>query len=348
MARQVTMPGPCRLLLPETASIPEWLHARTKGIGGSEVAALLGVSPYATSWDVFKNKVDNEGQPVFLGEEPIPGPKIRAELLTDNPVFEWGHRLEDAVGLKVADSLGLVGRSGGGLWQHTEHPIVIVTPDRIGTKRRSFRPQCLIECKTSGESDPWDVGEAPIHYQIQAQWQMGVTGIHTCYLGCFVLNFDRDFFMVKVEFDEKWFNELVEIAERFWAEHVLTGELPEHDYTHPRTTEILKEMHPVVLQEATILPDEAIDWVLSYIQARDAVTKAEAYKEECGNWLRFHLGDAGAGYVGDEKIVSYPEVNTRRVSATKLREEFPDVAEACTVTSTHRRMTVRRPKKASS
>jgi putative phage-type endonuclease len=336
------MPGPCRLLLPETASIPEWLHARVKGIGGSEVAALMGVSPYATSWDVFKSKIDENGEPAFLGEEPVPGPKIRAELLTDNPIFEWGHRLEDAVGLKVADELGLIGRSGGGLWQHIDHPLALVTPDRIGTKRRSFKPECLIECKTSAESYPWEVDEAPIQYQIQAQWQMGITGITPCYLGCFILDFDRNFYIVRVDYDHEWFMELVKVAEEFWERNVLTGEPPEHDWTHPRTEEILKEAHPHVIFEAVQLPeDETEERWKAYTRAKQVVDTATEHLNEAKNWFRFHLGDAGAGYLGDEKVVGYPEVNTRKLSAGKIRELHPEVVEDCTVTSSHRRMNVR-------
>jgi len=113
--RTVQFPGRCRLLLPETATVDEWLHARTKGVGGSEVAALFGVSPYATTFDVFKAKTDEAGAPRFLDDEPVGGPRIRPELLTDDPVLEWGHRLEQAVATKAADELGLVARPGGGL-----------------------------------------------------------------------------------------------------------------------------------------------------------------------------------------------------------------------------------------
>jgi putative phage-type endonuclease len=343
MTRQIQMPGRCRLLLGEDATVDEWLHARTLGIGGSEVAALIGVSPYSTSWDVFKAKVTNEGTPAYLGEEPISGPKIRAELLTDNPIFEWGHRLEEAIALKVADELGGVHRPGGGVYQHLDHPVAIVTPDRVLTKPRSWKPQALIECKHSGDTDPWDEDVAPIHYQVQAQWQMGITGLKTCYLGCFVLNFERDFFLIRVDFDEKWFGELVEVAENFWRDHVLTGELPEHDYAHPRTTEILKEQHPRAVLESVQWDDEAREWIEQYLDAKRRVDEATAVLEERKNWLRFHVGDAGAAYIGDDKVVSYPEVVTRKISATKLRENFPEVAEACVVTSSHRRMTVKRP-----
>ena len=344
MARRVVMPGKCRLLLDENATVEQWLHARTQGIGGSEVAALVGESPYATSWDVWKAKVTDEGTMACLGEEPAPGPKVRPELLTDNRIFEVGHRAEQMVGLWTADRQGGIARPAGGLYQSIEHPLAIVTPDRILCRRRSWKPEALIECKTSGDPEPWDEDEAPLHYRIQAQWQMGVCGIKTCYLGCMVFNFDRDFFVVREDFDEEWYKELVAVAEKFWEEYVITGELPEHDYAHPRTVEILKEQHPHVKFEAIQLPPDAEAWVFTYLKARDAVKAANEYLDEAKTWLGFHLGDAAAGYLGDDKVVSWPEIHQHRISATLLREKYPEVAKECTVESTHRRMTVKKPK----
>lgn len=337
----IRMPGRCRLLLPENAPLPEWLHYRSYGIGGSEVAALFGVSPYATAFDVFKNKVDKDGEPIYLGEAPVIGPKLRPELQTDNPVLEWGHRLEQAVAQKTADELGLVARPAGGLYQHIDHPVAIVTPDRIATKPRSRKPLALIECKTTSERDEWEGGGSPLQYEFQAQWQMGITGIEICYLGCLVLGHEREFFVSEIKFDEDRFNEMVAVSERFWNEHVLTGEPPMFDLTHPRTEDLLKELHPKVILPAVTLPDEASEWIENFHQAKAELKEAEKRVDEITNWLKVQLGDAGAGYLGDQKIVSYPEVHTNRISARKLRELFPEVAEECTETSTHRRLTVR-------
>lgn len=339
-ARIPEMPGRCRLLLQADARIDTWLHARTSGIGGSEVAALLGISPYATAFDVFNAKVADTGELRFMLNEPAGGPKLRPELMTDDPILEWGHRLEDAVAVKAADELGLVARTGGGLWQHLDHPVAIVTPDRVGTRPRSWKPVALIECKTSSEPHDWDDG-APLHYQVQAQWQMGITGIHTCWLACFFLGHERDFRPVEVTFDPDWFAEMVDAAETFWADHVLTGEPPMHDLTHPRTAELLKEMHPRVLLPAVSLPDDAADWIRDYHRAKSVADAAAARFEECKNWIRVQMGDAGAGYLGDHKIVSFPEVHTHRIDSTKLRETYPDAAEDCSVESTYRRLTVR-------
>ena len=48
------------LVLVETAGLSEekWLAYRRKGIGGSDVAALLGISPWRTARDLFYDKLN--------------------------------------------------------------------------------------------------------------------------------------------------------------------------------------------------------------------------------------------------------------------------------------------------
>lgn len=45
----------------------DWLEYRKKGIGGSDVAAIMGISPFATIRDLFYNKTGV--QPVIQEEE---------------------------------------------------------------------------------------------------------------------------------------------------------------------------------------------------------------------------------------------------------------------------------------
>ena len=47
------------LVLVNTADLPEeeWLEYRRRGIGGSDAAAILGVSPFATARDLYYDKL---------------------------------------------------------------------------------------------------------------------------------------------------------------------------------------------------------------------------------------------------------------------------------------------------
>ena len=62
----------------------DWLEYRKKGIGGSDVAAIMGTSPFATIRDLFYNKT---------GVQPV----IQEEEESNWVAKEVGHRLEDLV-----------------------------------------------------------------------------------------------------------------------------------------------------------------------------------------------------------------------------------------------------------
>jgi putative phage-type endonuclease len=330
--------SPARVILPECAGRAPWLAARREGIGGSEVAALVGISDYETPWSIYNKKVATE-------------PDVE---LTGAPI-EWGHRLENVVAEKVAEEIGMVSRFGGGLWANPEKPFLRVTPDRFATKPRAWRAQALIECKTAGDDEHWEsgtihpagrgTGSAPLAYQAQAQWQMGIIGLPVCYLGCLVLGRERQFFTVEIHFDKDWFAELAAEAERFWTENILAAEPPMHDLRHPKTEELLKKLQPKVVKPSVDLPEDTEEWLADYLKAKAAFEKAEKDLDAVKNYFRMMTGDAGAGYLPwpgkpeGLKITSYPEIPSSRVSVEKVRELYPEVAEACTERSSSRRLT---------
>lgn len=328
--------SPARIILPECAGREPWLAARQDGIGGSEVGALIGISDYETPFSVYNTK------------------KRGGKDLSGLAAVEWGHRLENVVAEKVADEIGLVSRFGGGLWASREKPFLRVTPDRFATKPRAWRAQALIECKTAGDDEHWEsgtirpngggTGSAPLSYQAQCQWQMGIIGLPVAYLGCLVLGRERQFFTVEIAFDKEWFAEMAAEAERFWFENIVADEPPMHDLRHPKTEELLKDLSPVVVKPSVDLPDDSEDWLRDYYRAKAKLKAAEADLDEIKNFFRLWTGDAGAGYLGDRKIVSYPAVSSSRVDVEALKRDYPEIAEKVTVRSTYRRLTITVPK----
>jgi putative phage-type endonuclease len=335
--------SPARVILPECAGRAPWLAARRDGIGGSEVAALVGISEYDTSWSIFNKKM-----------KPEPD-----EELTGAPI-EWGHRLENVVAEKVAEEIGLVSRFGGGLWANPEKPFLRVTPDRFATKPRAWKAQALIECKTAGDDEHWEsgtirpgglgTGSAPLAYQAQCQWQMGIIGLPVAYLGCLVLGRERQFFTVEIHFDKDWFAELAAEAERFWTENILTGEPPMHDLRHPKTEDLLKLIQPKVVKPSIDLPADTEEWLADYLKLKAAFEKAEEDLNQVKNYFRMMTGDAGAGYLpwpGKKdglKITSYPEVGSSRIDVDALKTKYPKIAEELTVRGSYRRLTISVPK----
>jgi putative phage-type endonuclease len=329
--------SPAKIILPECAGQEAWLAGRRGGVGGSEVGALIGVSEYETAFTVWDTKMNG-------GKD-----------LSGQAAVEWGHRLEDVVALKAAEELGLVSRFAGGLWSRKDNGILRVTPDRFACRPRSWKAVGVIECKTAGDDEYWvsgtihpgghGTGMAPLSYQAQLQWQLGILGLKVGWLACFVLGSERQFFLVEIHFDAEWFAEMVDAAERFWVGNVLADEPPMHDLRHPKTEELLKRLTPSVVRPSIDLPPGTELWLNDYAERKAAFKKAEAELAETTNYFRVWTGDAGAGWFEGQKVVSYPEVSTSRIDVELLREKYPEVAEAVTVKSTHRRLTIRPPKK---
>lgn len=328
--------SPASIVLPECAGRERWLAARQDGIGGSEVGALVGVSGYETPFSVWRTK------------------KQGGKDLSGVAAVKWGHRFEDAVAEEVAEHIGLVSRFAGGLWADRERPHLRVTPDRFATRLRTWEAIGVIECKTSGDGDEWEsgsitaggqgTGRAPLSYRAQVQWQLGVLGLRKGWLGCYISNQARDFYVVEIDFDPEWFGELVDEAERFWVVNILGDEPPMHDLRHPKTEELLKQLSPVVVKPSVDLPEDARDWLADYQRVKATAEKANQDLDEIKNFFRMWTGDAGAGYLGDQKVVSYPSVSSSRVDVEALRRDYPEIAEKVTVRSQYRRLTITVPK----
>lgn len=330
------IPGDAKLIVSEKAGREKWLEARKGGIGGSEIGALLGVSEYSTPFDVFRAKV---------GE---------AKDLSHLPWIQAGHDYEEPVAQRTAREIGLVSRTGGGLWQHPEFDWALVTPDRFVTKNRSWKALGLIECKTAGDHDGWQSGivhpdgsgdgTAPMTYLAQTQWQMGILGFDIGWLGCQVFDAARSFYVVEVRFDKEWFEEMLNVAETFWHRNVLAWEPPMHDLESPRTTELLKELYPKTISPATEFGEDELEWIIEHEEAKKEADKALARLERAKNGVRLAVGDAGKAYYGDHPVVSYPEVKNGGVDVSMLKEKYPEIAEECAATGTHRRLNIKIPK----
>jgi len=64
---------------------PEWHAARAHGVGGSEVAAIVGCSPFESRFSLWHRKA------------ALVGP------VDETPEMEWGRRLEPAIAAKFMD-----------------------------------------------------------------------------------------------------------------------------------------------------------------------------------------------------------------------------------------------------
>lgn len=197
-----------------TASIPytdraSWFEARRQGIGGSDAAAILGVSRWRTPVDVWEDKVlDTPDRP----------PSVR---------MDWGRRLEDVVADAVAERLGLPVRRSKRILVHRDHPFIIGSVDRL-------MRDAVLEVKTarSGESFATEEEAAdlppekrvPADYYVQGQHYAAVTRKPRVVFG--VLVGGSDLRILETPADPEFIGDLVAEEVRFWNEYVVPRKMP--------------------------------------------------------------------------------------------------------------------------
>jgi len=121
---------------------------RAKGIGGSDVAAICGLSPWKTPYQVWEEK---------LG--------LRTSQ-SDNPAMAYGRMMEPVLRQWYSDQTGLSVTVPREMISHKDHPFILASLDGIATGGR------VLEIKTSRSSEGWgepETDEIPVYYMTQIQ-----------------------------------------------------------------------------------------------------------------------------------------------------------------------------------
>jgi putative phage-type endonuclease len=256
---------------------------RARGVGASDVAAIVGLYPWKTALDVWREK--------------------RGELdRTDTTDTRRGHWMEPVIASWYAAEYGVTLVECDTL-AHPVYPWILATPDRVILTDEPDDPiDRVVEIKARRESmrkfygvpgtdecAEWDL--------CQITWQMMVTGARR---GDLVVSFGGDVPNVyTVLFDERIADRLFEAARAFWFGHVLTGLRP------PASPEdriaLVEYRHPAPLAGVAEAPPEAAEVVERYRIARSQAEEAAAVLKECEaalvEWIGEREGIAGDGWV---------------------------------------------------
>lgn len=171
-----------------TVNMPEheWLKWRRKGIGGSDVASALGLSPYRTKRELYYDKIGVD--PVVDGEDK-------------SITFQIGHLLEDVVAQIFSKKTGFSVYVDQTMYQHPLFPFMLADVDRFITLPDGTK--AILECKTAHYDTQylWANEGVPRHYELQVRHYMSVMNINVAYIACLFSNSEKDFVWRKIERD---------------------------------------------------------------------------------------------------------------------------------------------------
>lgn len=313
-----------------TMKTDEWYEWRRNGIGASEIAGIMGQSPWSSPWSIWAHKVGllkdtNDGGTDSMQFGTDLEPVIAAWFTRETGLYVAGEQtwgVEPDLKWARATLDGFVSESGNG----TE-------------------PVGVFEAKYDGDS-PWET--VPAHYVMQVQWQMFVTGLPHAWLACMHLPFGRPAFQVyEVERDDSLISEMRTAGERFWKQHVVTGDPPATD-GHQATTAALRDVYGDAgdardVRTVTVDTEAAVN-ILRVLKAQAKDVKTEIAELE--NAVKAELADCTEGVDGDgQLIVSWRPQTANRLDTKRLRADHAELADGYMTESTSRVLRLPKPKK---
>lgn len=253
---------------------------RTKGIGGSDVAAVMGLSPWKTPGQLWLEKTGR-----------VPGPD-----LDDKDHIIFGTLLEQTIADEYARRTGRKVRKVNKRLEHPDYPFMVAHIDRdvVGLPR-------ILECKTTNAwsfgSDEWGAAgtdECPTQYVLQAQHYLFVTGAvsgivtpKVCDLA--VLVGGNRFVLYEIQRDDELIEAMVAACSAFWA-HVENDEPLPLEYDHRSAMEYVKAKHPGIDGEVQLGEEAAI----MHARRQEISEATRALKKE-DDALKAHLTDLVGG-----------------------------------------------------
>ena len=280
----------------------QWLADRQKGVGGSDAAAAVGLSPWKTQYQLWLEKT----QPV-RDDEPT------------DPML-WGTLLEPVIRQRYCDVTGWSVINPNQMLVHPQHPFALANLDGV-VEGCPERPR-LLEAKTARTADGWgDPGtsEVPEHYLLQVQHYMGVTGYEVTDIP--VLIGGSDFRIYTVEADEELQRDLFDQEAEFWK-YVIERRPPA-----PTNAEDIKQRWAKCinrdLKEAT--PEDVALWKqLGKVRAK--LKDLEAEKENIESALKLRIKDGGGLSHNGKPIVTWRSNKSSTVfDRARFEKDHPDL-----------------------
>jgi putative phage-type endonuclease len=185
----------------------DFTQDRSKYIGGSDIGAILGLSPFKSPLAVWMEKTGKEVKTV------------------DSLPLRFGSFVEEFVANEYAKATGFALRHDESIYIHPDYSYMSAHIDRfVHTDGLDQAATKILECKTANPFSRAQWGEPgsdqiPLHYLTQVTWYLAITGIERADIAVLIGN--TDFRIYTILRDPELENLVLEKAHHFWHEHVL-------------------------------------------------------------------------------------------------------------------------------
>lgn len=269
---------------------------RSKWIGGSDISAILGISPYRTAVDLWLDKIQPRGEDGGNAVAKRRGTRLEpyiVDMIREEHGITIVRRNERYVDRQVAyfaAEIDAEAETGENIEIKTVHPF---------------------KAKEWGDEDS---DQLPVHYAAQAMWGLGVTGRNSTLV--FALIGD-DLRRYQVHRDQETIEAMRFRAEQFWTDYVLPQVRPPFDFQHDATLATLRKLYPGTDGTAIDAGVEHEHWRFVLEQAQAQVSRYEAVVDGAKAHLLAEMGNCALLKFADGKAFRRKEIKTKAVVINK-------------------------------
>lgn len=278
-------------------------------IGGSDAAAVLGLSRYRTPLDVWAEKT---------------GAIVRPDRSKELHI-KLGHRLEQVVAELFCEETGLEVRRVRETQVHPRFPFL-----RAQIDRNIIKTSDILECKTTSSfnADQWKDEDVPSEYVVQCLHQLMVTGKDRCWIAC-LIGGNQEFVFKKIERDDELIDELERKEVAFWENFIVPKIMPAISASDAGT---LLALFPNAETEDPITLPAEVETSARRIKeiGSDKTGLIGALLEEqdkLKNEIRALVGEAAIAVVGKFKVTWKNQSTGVRLDTDRIKLEAPEVYE---------------------
>ena len=278
----------------------EWMELRRHSIGGSDAAAIVGLSKWASPYTVWADKTGR------LPDKP------------DTEAMRQGRDLEEYVAQRFSEATGKRVKRCNAILYNPVYPHSHADVDRMIVGENAG-----LECKTTSTLDVKQfLGvEFPEKYYAQCVHYLAITGADRWYLAVLVLG--KEFHVYTLERDEAEIRALMDAETAFWEQYVETDTPPAADGAES-TTDAIRTIYAdssqsicVLFGRETLLEEymalksqsKALDARIAEIQNTIMEDMQDAERGECGAYTVIWKAQERETFQRKEFEKAHPEIN---------------------------------------
>ena len=325
----------------------DWLAYRKQGIGGSDVAAMLGISPFRTARDLYYDKL---GIASAVDEE------------VNWVQLEVGNLLEPLVARIFEKKTGLKVYKRKAMFRHPRYPWMLADLDYL-VDLPDGKP-AILEIKTTNynaRDNWWYNGQeiVPPYYETQGRHYMAVMNINRVYFCCLYGNREDEAIIRLLDRDAFCEDELITLEDIFWHENILARNPPEYTENGNMILESLKrqlgpsekDAPPVqfslpqyrLIRRYEVLQEEKKRYDAGNKEIEEELSQIKArLVEAMGNSCSATYDTSDGGY-----LVTFNPVRKAGISKEnleRLKAVHPEIYREYVTTQTSRRFNIKQTK----